>query len=59
MAKDLVLALCGGRFDFLASKLGGEADCDDFFVAIIVPNAWTIYGNFKRRYGSADDFNYP
>ena len=58
MAKDLVLALCGGRSDFLASELGSEADCDDFFVAAAVSNAWAIYGNLERRHGGINDFDY-
>ena len=57
MAKDIILAIRGGRFDFLLSKLGSEADRDNLFVAAIILNARIIYGDPKRWHGSVNDFN--
>ncbi len=57
MAKDIILAICGGWFDFLLSKLGSEADCYNLFVAAIILNARIIYGDLKRWHGGVNDFN--
>ena len=59
MAKDFLLAIRGGRIDLFASKLGRETDCDDFLIAVTVPDVRYLHGYFECRHGGIDDFNYP
>ena len=59
MAKDFFLALRGGWLDIFVGKLSREADRNDFFATVVIPNTRIIYGNLERWHGSADDFNSP
>ena len=59
VVKDFFLALCGSRLDIFVSKLGREADRNDFFATVVISDTRIIYGNLERRHGGADDFNSP
>ncbi len=51
------MAIRSGWFGVFADQLGCEADCDNFFVAIVVYHARCLYGYLERSYGSVDDLD--